>query len=218
VVLISGWAGEQVLVRLLAASGSVRIRGQVLADPVREPAAHLRGALEAAATDGRAGGVLVQAHHLWLRNRLDPDAFVADLIDDGIVVLSLHRSSHVDRGLSRALCGPRWEVLPFGVQVVDAGAVAVFAKEDEYAAEWFPRVVPDAGLRLVFEDDLLTAGARARALGRLARSLDLDLDAPGPARHPDPAVPAHDELWRRVADPDRLRADLSALPLEDPCA
>lgn len=204
VVLSSGWAGESLLVRLLSAGGHVRIGGHVLEDPVRAPAKRVRDAVRATGDD-RCRGVLVQPHHLWLRNGVDPDAFVAALVDDGIVVLSLRRSDHVDRGLSRALCGPRAEVLPTSARLVDASDVAVFAKEDELAAEWFGSVVPEEELRLVFETDLATDGARAATAERLARRLAL---GSAPAPPPEPDVPTHEALWARVQDAGRLQQRL----------
>jgi hypothetical protein len=206
VILVSGWSGESALVRLLAAGGRVRIVGQVLAEPVRQPARHLRSALSDSA-DGRVFGVLVQPHHIWLRNQLDADQFVSDLVADGIGVLSLHRASHEDRGLSRALCGPRAEVLPVGMQIVDPGEIAVFAKENEYAAEWFGSVVPESDMRLVFEQDLVDDDARRRCLERLAARFTL----PASAVPSEPDLPVHETLWSRVVDPAGVRREVASL-------
>jgi hypothetical protein len=198
VVLDTGWCGEGVLVRLLSAGRATRICGHPLARPVAHPVRRLLRAVTP--RDERAAGALVQPHHLWLINGLDPAAAVAELRDAGVRVLSLHRSNSVDRGVSRALCGPRSEVLPAGPHIIDPGHVAVFAKENDYAAPWFDEVVTEPELRLVFERDLLTAEARQATVERVTAAFGL-ASWEAPAEHD---VPSHDALWARVHDGDAL--------------
>jgi hypothetical protein len=205
VILDTGWSGEDVLVRLLSAVGTVRIRGHVLARTVKQPARHLRRAI--AERDGVVQGALVQPEHLWLANAVDPWHFVADLVSDGFVVISLHRSSAIDRGVSRALCGPAREVLPNDPRRLDAAAVSVFARQNELAAEWFPDVVPTADLRLEFERHLCTEGARSSTAATVATALGLAPWAPPPERE----APTSDALWRRVLDPVELRDQLTTI-------
>lgn len=205
-VLGAGWSGERVLVRLLSAVGSVRVGGQVLDHPVRDPAGHLRSAISPN-SDGQVRGAVVLGHHLWLLNGLDSAAFVADLVADGIIVLALARSAAEDRGLSLALCGPRTEVVPSAPRHVDAGDVALYAQESEMAVEWFDTVCPDPAHRFVLEHDLATAAARQACVERLAALLGLDpWEAP-----PDAEVPDHDALWRAVANANALAGDLAQI-------
>ncbi len=206
VVLSSGWSGDRVLVRLLSSGGAVRVVGQPLDRPVRDPAGLVRRVLA-----GRPGGPLRAAiilpHHLWLLNDLDATAFVAGLREEGHTVLCLARRHAEDRGLSLALCGPRSEVLPRARRHVDAADVALYAHENQLAVEWFGEVVPDPTLHLVFEDDLATPAARAASTRRLSEVLGLA----GWDAAPDREVPDNDSLWQAVAQPEQLRAALDQL-------
>lgn len=199
VVLSAGWSGDRVLVRLLAAEGAMRVVGYALDRPVPDPSGHLRRALDRG--DGRLTGVLVMPHHLWLTNGLDADGFVADLLMDGIAVVSLARSDSVDRGVSRCLCGPVSEVLPSEARKLDAGDTAIYAQESDFASQWFETVVPDPANRIVFEDDLATVPGRQALVARLADLLHLSpWQAP-----PDRELPDHNALWEMVANADELR-------------
>lgn len=205
VVLSAGWAGDRVLVRLLSAAGGVRCAGDALADPVPDPAAHLRSVLRRG--DHRVGAAVVLPHHLWLRNSLDASPFVADLVADGVLVLTLSRRTSDDRGLSLALCGPVTEVLPSAPRQVDAGEVALYSQENDFAREWFAALDLPAEQHLVFEDDLADAGARDATLARVAPLLDLP-PAPAP---PEAEVPDHAALWAKVANEGSLREGLAQL-------
>jgi len=205
VVLSAGWAGDRVLVRLLSARGGVRFVGHALADPVPDPAAHLRAALRRG--DERVGAAVVLPHHLWLRNGLDASPFVADLVAEGTLVLTLSRRMSDDRGLSLALCGPTTEVLPSAPRQVDAGEVALYSQENDFAREWFAELGLRAEHHIVFEDDLAGAADRERTLARIAALLDLPS---GPAP-PDAEVPDHATLWALAANEGSLRAGLAQL-------
>jgi hypothetical protein len=203
VVLSAGWSGDRVLVRLLSATGGVRMMGHVLGRPVPDPGGHLRRAV--ASQDGRIRGAVVLPHHLWLVNELDAVKFVASLVADGIVVVTLARRSAEDRGLSLALCGPVTEVLPSAPRQIDAGDVALYAQQSDDAVTWFEQVRPNPADRFVFEDDLLSAESRQESVRRVAERLQLPpWDAP-----PDAEIPDGGALWGLVANAEDVRAHLT---------
>jgi hypothetical protein len=205
VILDSGWTGEDVLVRLLSAGGQIDVRGHALARTVARPARHLRRSLDD--RDGRVPAALVQPHHLWLVNSVDPWEFVADLQSDRFLVVSLHRASGVDRGISRALCGPEREVLPSEPRLLDPGAVAVYGRENDLAAGWFEEVVATASHRFELERDLITAEARAATVSTICSALGLEA-WPAP---PEREIPGGEVLRALVANHEQLLHGLAII-------
>jgi len=211
VILTGCWSGERVLVRLLAAGGTVRCSGRVLGTPHRRPAAHLRQVLRRAAHGDLAHGAVLHPTDLWLTNDLDPAAFVRDLLADGVQTVVLSRRRHEDSGLSRVLCGRHGELLPYRARFVDADEVAVHADHGRLAKAWLDEVVPGA-LQTVFEDHLAHHEARSATAARFMASLNL----PGWEPPAEPEPPTTEALWRRVANPDLLRNGLEALGVPVP--
>jgi hypothetical protein len=205
-VLDAGWCGEDVFVRLLSAGGTIRVIGHPLAGPVSDPRRHLEAAL-VPDDRGRVPVALIRPEHLWLRNRLEASSFIHGLLADGITVFSLERASILDRGVSRAVCGPNAEVLPATPVPVDPGHVMVFARECADAHAWFAEVVADASRRLVFEADLETSSAREATAARIGALL---VQAPWPVPA-DRDVPTSTALWSRVTDADAVRGGVDRL-------
>jgi len=149
--------------------------------------------------------VFVHPDDLWLANALDPDAFVRDLQSAGHQIWTLSRHSDVDRALSRALCGPRCEVLPPRPRQVEADEVAVFAKHNEYIRAWLDAL--PARRRVVFETDLASDSGRAD----LVASVALELGLPRWSGPDDAHVPTADRLWHLVRNSADLREQLRSL-------
>ena len=204
-VVTPGWSGERVLVRLLSATGAIRVVGRPLARATTQPVVVLRERL-------RSRGItrpcaLVTPLDISLMAWADPIAVLTELAADGVVVLSLHRASAEDRGLSRAVCGPEVEVLPPGPMALDAAEVIAFRDEGAEAAGVIAAAGTVVAERLLFEDDLEVATGRQAAVERIARTLGLD---PWPAP-PEHEIPARASLWARVSDPAALRAGLDGI-------
>lgn len=197
VILSGGWSGDAMLVRLLAASGHIRVLGRVLERPWRRPLRSLSRFLR----PGHA--LLVHPTDLWFHNAVDQDDFDEVTRRAGAAVIALARHRLQDAALSQALCDSPAEVLPRSPRHVTPAEVVVRQRHAARALDWVSR----ASVQLRFEDDLAGLDSRDATVRRLAGLLDLMPWRAPWEEHP----PTHENLWAAVVNGGELATALERI-------